>query len=437
MALSSSLSDAIITVSALLPVGHVYDVHGRVSVPSIITGGEYTVELEVFVDESLEATRLFAQGDLSTRFFALRVGTESLMRDQFGSPIPFAIDHATMTYPMLFRVALNGSTTEIFYHSEESTRSLTLKRALVSSLQLARVERSALASGPLLFSATEEDKDGPAKADYIVRRGLIGRTTYIKHSTYEPTRRRPPQIVQTTDAVAIYGRDGSLLRLSTSLHFRTNFSGRPDGDMDEIRHNITGLDHLPRDPSAYTWRLRLGGDLHSTMGPRGGRRLATQVPSLARFSFVCSTLRADETEDDTELEICTVFRPKVSALLQCLVDGPTPEPERANCSSKLIHGAVACPALHVDSQLGRALASARCLGPQDPEARLCDLLVLVPPQQPASDSPPHINHPHINWPHILTLTTHPPLPRPPASRPHSSGLHLSLPSSVLRSTAWR
>ena len=87
------------------------------------------------------------------------------------SPIPFAIDHATMTY-----------------HSEESTRSLTLKRALVSSLQLARVERSALASGPLLFSATEEDKDGTAKADYIVRRGLIGRTTYIKHSTYEPTR---------------------------------------------------------------------------------------------------------------------------------------------------------------------------------------------------------------------------------------------------------
>ena len=124
-------------------------------------------------------------------------------------------------------------------------------------------------------------------------RGRQGRMSRRTSNTYEPTRRRPPQIVQTTDAVAIYGRDGSLLRLSTSLHFRTNFSGRPDRYMDEIRHNITGLDHLPRDPSAHTWRLRRGGDLHSITGRRGGRQLATRrcaanLPRLTcRASFCC------------------------------------------------------------------------------------------------------------------------------------------------------
>jgi hypothetical protein len=51
MALSSSLSDAILTVSALLPVGLVYDVHGRVSVPSIIIGGEYTVQASNLLTE--------------------------------------------------------------------------------------------------------------------------------------------------------------------------------------------------------------------------------------------------------------------------------------------------------------------------------------------------------------------------------------------------
>ena len=66
--------------------------------------------------------------------------------------------------------------------------------------------------------------------------------------------------------MAIYGRDGSLLRLSTSLHFRTNFSGRPDGDMDKIRHNITGLDHLlQRTHGACDW-----GAIFTLPWARGG-----------------------------------------------------------------------------------------------------------------------------------------------------------------------
>ena len=425
--LASMPADAFITISAAPSVGLAYNVQGRVSVPTVVKGGEYTVELEVFVEESPEATHLFAPVDTSTHFFVLSVGNESRMLDQFGSPAPYALDHAATAYPMLFRVAHNGTVTEIFYHVEDSAQSIGLKRALVSSLQLAHVERSAVAKGPIRFSAMEEDKDGPAKAEYVVRRGLIGRTTYIKHSTYEPTRRRPPEIVQTVDAVAIYGRDGSLRRISTSLHYQSNFSGKPDGDTEEVRQNITGLEHMPREPSVYTWNLRRPGD-HSAMGPRGRRRLSSAGTPLAQFSFVCSTLRDDDMEEAGELNYCTGFRKQVSALLQCVIDGPTPEPKRVNCSSKLLHGAMVCPGLQVVSKLGSVLFSDRCLGTQDPEARLSDLLVPLP-------TPPR-THPRqpirlcSTFRHIVSHTTqviHQALV-------YSSGSsNLSLPSSVLRS----
>ena len=360
------------------------------------------VELEVFVEKSPEAARLFAPEDGTTQFFILSVGKESLMRDHFGSPIPYALDYATTAYPMLFRVALNGTVTEIFYHVEDSTRAIYLKRALVSSLQLAHVDRGAVANGPFRFSTKEEDKDGPAKADYVVRRGLVGRTTYIKHLTYQPTPRRPSEIIQTVDAVAIFGRDGSLLRMSTSLHFQTNFSGHPDGDSDEVRHNITGLDHLPREPSAYTWSLRRSGDHQSAMGRRGRRQLSSGGPSLAQFSFVCSTLRVDDAESEDELEYCTIFRQQVSALLQCVIDEPTTEPDRVNCSSKLIHGAMVCPALKVDARLESVLTSGKCLGPRASETRLCDLLVLPYPAPRQDSTPPA----HISWPTHFNPSMH-------------------------------
>ena len=373
------LAGSFLPLSTAPPLlGLAYDVRGRISIPTVVKNGEYTVELEVFVEESPEASRLFAPGDASSRFFILSVGKESQMRDRFGSPIMYALDYATTAYPMLFRVAQNGTVTEIFYHVEDSARSIGMKRALVSSLQLAHVDSDAIASGPVRFSTLEEDKDGPAQSEYVVRRGLIGRTTYIKHSTYQPTRRRPPEIVQTADAVAIFGSDGSMLRLLTSLHFQTNFSGKPDGDTDEVRNNITGLDHLPRDPTQYTWKLRTP-DGPAAMGPRGRRRLSSEGPSLSQFSFVCSTLRAYESEEEDELGHCVAFRQQVAPLLDCVLGDPTPERTRMNCSSKLIHGAMICPALHVDSKLGDVLTSRRCLGPQEPGARLCDLLVPPPP----------------------------------------------------------
>ena len=326
----------------LVPFSWVYDVRGHVSIPSLIQDGEISLDLEVFVEPGLLLGDGSRADNAHSRLMVLSLGRESLIRDGFGSPIPHWIDHDMLTFPMLFRWASNGTITEVFYHVDDSTRSVRLKRALVSALQLTHVEPLAPPARPVKFSAMEEDTDGPAWSDYTVRRGFIGRTTYLKRSTYGPTKRRPPEIVQRTDAVAIIGGDGTLLRLKTSLHFGTNFSGRPDGDTDEIRRNITGLDQLPRDPSTYMWRLRRPDE--SGAYKRTRRRLQSDLQvDLDESSFVCSPLRVSEEEADTGLERCAAFIREATVLLQRVVDIATDESTRFNSSKKLVHGAMACP----------------------------------------------------------------------------------------------
>ena len=303
------------------------------------------------------------------------------MRDKFGSPMPHAIGHATVAYPVLFRATANGSIPEVLFHVNESSESKHLKRGLVSALQIAQVEPTAVASGQIQFSVQEEDRDGTFLSEYRVRRGLVGRMAYNKQSVYAPTRQRPPEIVQGMDSFAIFDKAGTLIKLTTSLHFETNFSASLKGDDDATRRNISGLERLPKHPSTFTWTLQrpTGGGISGLSRSRRRMQEPQNTSAFHLSSFVSSRLFVEEPLSEDELDHCHAFANEAPRQLKCLLAPATAKDDdatRLNCSSTVIRGAMLCPALGIESKLADVLMSSRCLGIATQTKHLCYLLVM-------------------------------------------------------------
>jgi hypothetical protein len=356
-----------------------YDVVGRFQMPK--RHGILTAELRV---QTRTLSRLTSTSRL--RLLSLRDG--SLIRDEHGSPFPFARAADLAHYPLLFRQETNGTITNVLTHPRDHSDAVELKRTLVSALQMARPSlarvkstssyqatwpRTKLLLRPLSrkrasmpgvrtnssdgddeFHLQEEDAHGPCEARYSVRRGLLGSVVYAKHVVWRPTLRRPAEIKQSADVSAIVDASGMIRRLRITIKLATNFSGQASGDDDETYASIPGLDQLPTEPAIFRWTLAQ---------PSRGIGRALLADASAHWdvaAFVESPLHVDRPPaDDTEWQCPT--RTMLSTLEEtCARDSEnTTKPTQDACKELL--RSRQCPDADVEGRLGRALLNTECL----------------------------------------------------------------------------
>ena len=314
-----------------LVLGLAYDVSGKITAPGFMAQ-KVKMDLRVHLNE----VQRMGNG---SRLLRLSIGRESIVRDRHGTPVESLLTEDAFTYPMVYEQDAQGTVVHVLHHPQDTPKSLQLKRMLVSAQQLPRVSStelrgvenstSAASTVPLAFSAFEEDHDGPAYVAYEVRKGLMGRVVYQKHSNWQPTKRRPAVIEQRATTRAILNNHGTLLHMRSEVYYSTNVSKQPLADGSGVSNErVEGFDFLPKEPAVYTWSLRGPSSLADAAKPTKRRLTRAQALGLAPVpkattidldgdalsSFVHAKLHLDDAPET----VCKLRRRDVNELLNCV-----------------------------------------------------------------------------------------------------------------------
>ena len=360
-----------------LVLGLVYDVSGKFTAPGFMAQ-QLKMDLRVHLNEVQRLSN-------GSRLVSLKIGRESIVRDRHGTPVESLLTMDAFTHAMMYEQDAHGTVQHVLHHPEDRTKSLQLKRLLVSAQQLARVPHSNLRGADnnsasnmrLAFTAVEEDHDGPARVEYELRKGLLGRVVYQKRSIWMPTKRRPAIIEQQAATRAILSAQGTLLHMRSVVHYSSNVSKQPLPDGSGFSEDkVEGFDFLPKDPAVFTWSL-LPPPPSGHVDLPGTRQLTTNSHALSTHdSNHASFVRAKLHLDDAPETVCKLSRRAANELLNCVLQGNVANNEpRSQCVRDLVHVMAECKEFGVEARLGAAVMSPRCAGAQVAAPRACDAAI--------------------------------------------------------------